>query len=291
MPAKNRPTPISWPTRRLLMAEIENADALDDGPHPVTLLECLESVRGGYKPYDNFPAVFVLEELKLLVGNYGGVHEAEDFLSDRDWTARKDCNSSEAGESPLEVQVDYDLAAWVAVIAANNGIDTERYVNNLLEKAVLEEGGIGPMILNRSQTIGEHHVDAGATVVASQYHGRSGEADRFFKRQVQAIVNVDGKPVTVEGVVVLEDLCKPEDAADYATLELRVRAAVAGLQGIVKIEQLTSGATGTEEPSDMVRLEASGLSPAIPIVQALKGAGLIVYRVRHSNPPVLHIRG
>jgi len=292
MATKNRQCPISWPTRRLLMAEIENTDGLDDGANPATLQTCLESVQSGYEPYANFPTDFVKEEIKLLQKQFGKEYDPDELLSDRDWDARQVCNASTAGDPPLEIQVDYDLARFITVTADHNGIDTERYVNNLLEKAVLEEGGTGPMILQRSQVIGEYHVDAGATVVASTFYGTVGHADRFFKRQVEAIVNVEGKPVKVTGVVSLADLAKPEDVAgDYETLERRVQAATEPVKGLIfSIERLTSGTSEADaQPANMVRVQCQSAPAAKKVKKALHDAGLTAYTVRHQ-PAVLHVR-
>ena len=210
MPALDRQCPISWPTRRLLMAEVGNEDdgsgnsrdgcSSPGGVRPATLASALDCVQQGCEPYEGFPSAFVIEELKLLQKQYGKKYPCAELLSDRDWKAHEACGGG-AGDPPLEVQVDYDLAEFITTMADCNGIDTERYVNNLLEKAVLEEGGFGTMILNKCQTISGQHVDAGTSVEAGQHHGD------LSKRDVA--VKVGRK--TVEGVVDVADLLKPEE--------------------------------------------------------------------------------
>jgi hypothetical protein len=286
VPALDRQCPISWPTRRLLMAEIANEDdgsgnsrdgcSSPGGVKTATLASALDSVQQGYEPYAGFPSAFVAEELKLLQKRFGKKYPCAELLSDRDWKAQEACGG-EAGDPPLEVQVDYDLAEFIITMADCNGIDTERYVNNLLEKAVLDEGGVGAIILNKSQTIGGQHVDRGTLVEVSQYHGD------FSKRDVT--VKVGRK--TIEGVVDVADLLKPEEAEqDRALVLQRAKQALAGLN--VAVHPLA----GEGEPgSHMVRVSCNKGDEAT-LKQArrrLKEAGLTAYTVA-SAAGVLHVR-
>lgn len=294
MPTLDRQCLISWPTRRLLMAEVGNEDegssnsrdgrSSPGGETPATLQSALDSVQQGYEPYAGFPSAFVAEELKRLVGQHGPKFPAGELLTDRDWTAHAKCGSGDAGEPPLEVQVDYDLADFLQQMADCNGIDTERYANHLLEQAVLAEGGVGAMILNKSQTIGGQHVDRGTLVEVSQYHGSVGEEGRFFKRHVT--VKVGRK--TVEGVVNVADLLKPEDAEqDHQALTQRARNVLEGLN--LTVEQMVpEGEVG----SGMLRVACDPHDEPTfkEAKRRLKQAGLVAYNVKF-HPGVLHVRG
>ena len=293
MPALDRQCPISWPTRRLLMAEVGNEDdgsgnsrgggSSPGGVRTATLASALDSVQQGYEPYAGFPSAFVAEELKLLVGQHGPKFPAGELLTDRDWTAHERCNSSEAGEPPLEIQVDYDLADFLRQMADCNGIDLDRYANHLLEQAVLAEGGVGAVILNKTRTIGGQHVDRGTLVEASQYHGSVGEEGRFFKRHVTAKV---GRK-TVEGVVDVADLLKPEDAGqDRQAFTQRARNALEGLN--LTVEQMVpEGEVG----SGMLRVACDPHDEPTfkEAKRRLKQAGLVAYNVKF-HPGVLHVR-
>jgi hypothetical protein len=287
--------PISWPTKRLLMAEVLNetdeeagnsrdGQSSPGGETPATLESALDSVRQGYEPYADFPAAFVAEELKLLIRHHGPKLPAGELLTDRDWKAHERCNSSGPGEPPLEVQVDYDLADFLRQMADCNGIDLDRYANHLLEGAVLAEGGVGEMILNKSQVIGGVGVEAGTRVDSSQHHGSVGEEGRFFKRHVR--VKVGGK--TVEGVVDLADLLKSEDAEqDRETLVQRARTALAGLNVVVHPLALQEGDVGC----GMLRVACEWGDEATfkQAKKRLKRAGLVAYPVK-EHPGVLHVR-
>ena len=286
MPALDRQCPISWPTRHLLMGEVGNEDdgsgnsrdgcSSPGGVRTATLASALDSVQQGYEPYAGFPSTFVAEELKLLQKRYGKKYPCAELLSDRDWKAHEACRG-DSGDPPLEVQVDYDLADFIVTMADCNGIDTERYANNLLEKAVLAEGGFGTMILNRSQSIGGHYVDAGAKVESSQHHGD------FSKRDVT--VKVGRK--TVEGVVDVADLLKPEEAEqDRQALTLRARNALEGLN--LTVEQMVpEGEVG----SGMLRVACDPHDEPTfkEAKRRLKQAGLVAYNVKF-HPGVLHVR-
>lgn len=283
---------ISWPTKRLLMAEVLNETdeeagnsrdgrSSPGGVSPATLASALDTVRQGYEPYAAFPAAFVAEELKLLIGQHGQNCPAGELLTDRDWTAHARCNSSGPGEPPLEVQVDYDVAHFLRQMADCNGIDLDCYANHLLEGAVLAEGGVGAMVLNKSQTIGGQHVDRGTLVEASQYHGRVGEEGRFSKRPVT--VKVGRK--TVEGVVDVADLLRPDHAAqDRALILQRVKQALAGLN--VAVHPLAGEG---EAGSHMVRVACDNGDNATlaEVNRRLKAAGLVAYT---QGRTVLHVR-
>lgn len=283
---------ISWPTKRLLMAEVSNerddetGDSRDGhsspgGETPATLESALDGVQQGYEPYAGFPAAFVTEELKLLISANGPMFPAADLLTDRDWKGHAKCSTSGPGEPPLVVQVDYDLAHFITTLADHNGIDTERYANNLLEKAVLEEGGVGAMILNRSQIIGGVHVDAGAAVEASEYHGGIGEESRFSKRNITA--KVEGK--TVEGVVDLGDLLRHDHAAQDRELTLqRVKQTLAGLN--VTVHPLAGEG---EAGSHIVRVACNvgDTATLAEVNRRLKAAGLVAHT---QGRTILHVR-
>ncbi len=91
---------ISWPTKRLLMAEIGNEDdrrgnsrdgcSSPGGKTPATLASALDTMQQGYEPYRGFPAAFVAEELESLTGLHGPMFPEADLLTDRDWTAHTD---------------------------------------------------------------------------------------------------------------------------------------------------------------------------------------------------------
>lgn len=76
---------ISWPTKRLLMAEIDNEE---DGGDETTLGTALDSLQGGYEPYDGFEKGAVESELKNLIRLYGDEKEAEDLITNDDWKKR-----------------------------------------------------------------------------------------------------------------------------------------------------------------------------------------------------------
>lgn len=277
---------ISWPTKRLLMAEILNetneeaGNARDGrsspgGETPATLASALESVRQGYEPYRDFPAAFVAEELKLLIAANGPQFPAADLLTNRDWKTHAKCNSSGPGEPPLAVQVDDDVANFLRQMADCNGIDLDGYANQLLENTVLDESGRGDMILNRSQTIGGVHVDCGTRVHASPVAGD------IRKRHITFQV---GRK-TVGGVVDVADLLRPDHAAqDRALLLQRVKQALAGLN--VAVDPLAGDG---EAGSHMVRVACKTCDKATlaEVNRRLKTAGLVAYT---QGRTVLHVR-
>lgn len=282
---------ISWPTRRLLMAEVPNEDgggggrdgSSPGGETPTTLASALDAVRHGYEPYADFPSAFVAEELKLLIRRHGPKFPAGEVLTDRDWKAHAGCGGGGPGERPLEIQVDYDVADFLRGMADCNGIDLDRYANHLLEGAVLAEGGVGAMLLNKSQTIGGIDVDAGTRVDASQYVGTPGNRT-FFKRHVR--VKIGRK--TVEADVDLADLTKPEDIRqDRQGLLQRARTALAGLKLVVH----PMAAQEDEAGGGMLRIACERGDEATFKVakKRLRQAGLVAYPVK-ERPSVLHVR-
>lgn len=80
---------MSWPLKRLLMAEINNN--LSDEP-PNTFASSLESLKGGYIPYTGFDPVAVQTELEALIAQLGGHMENWNFIESSDWTKYRKCN-------------------------------------------------------------------------------------------------------------------------------------------------------------------------------------------------------
>ena len=79
---------ISWETKRLLMAEIDNEK--DGGASPTTLASALDSVLQGYNPdlNDRFDMGSFEAELRQLVAEHGPEALAAGFVSDSDWIRR-----------------------------------------------------------------------------------------------------------------------------------------------------------------------------------------------------------
>jgi|SRR5579884_1220743 len=281
---------ISWATKRLLMAEIGN-EAGDSGNSrdgrsspggvtPTTLESALDSVSQGYEPYAGFPAEFVIEELKLLIRLHGPTFPADELLTDRDWKAHARCDGTGPGEPPLTLQVDDDVADFLRRMADQNGIDLDRFANGLLEQAVLAEGGVGRMILNRSQTIGGHDFDTGQEVQADPVPGD------FAGRKVTA--KAGRKSFT--GQVALCDLTKPEHyRQDRESLLQRVRKALAGLDVGVHLLSSHAADPANTEPANMVRVACNDgdKDTLAEVNRRLKAAGLIAYT---QGRTVLHVR-
>jgi hypothetical protein len=185
----------------------------------------------------------------------------------------------------------YAIKAQTAKALLNRGLLQEVSRNNVtvtyaakLEGAVLAEGGVGTMVLNKNRTIGGVNVEAGTRVEASQYHGGVGEEGRFFKRHVR--VKVGRK--TIEGVVDLANLTKPEDAEqDREALVQRARTALAGLKVAVHPLALQEGEAGC----GMLRVACERGDEATfgQAKKRLKRAGLVAYPVK-EHPGVLHVR-
>lgn len=74
---------ISWDTKRLFMAEINNEK--EGGVSPSTLWSALDSLKQGYKPFEGFLSEFVEKELRDLIKEHGEATEVEIFLADEDW--------------------------------------------------------------------------------------------------------------------------------------------------------------------------------------------------------------
>lgn len=77
--------PISWDTKRLMMAEIDNEE---EGGSPAVLWSALDSVKQGYVPFDEADMEFVAEELEALIDFFGPRTELEDFITSGDWENR-----------------------------------------------------------------------------------------------------------------------------------------------------------------------------------------------------------
>lgn len=274
---------ISWPTKRLLMAEVSNehdaeAGSSHDGRSspggvtPATLASALDSVRQGYEPYAGFPAAFVAEELKLLIRQHGPKYEASDLLTDRDWKYR------DLGREPVVVTLDPDLGEYLNdFIQCNPDVEQDGYANQLFENAVQEELGRGQMIVNRQGGIvlADCLVERGTLVHADRVAGEC------QKRHVTA--KVDGR--TVEGVVDATDLLRPDHAAQDRELILqRAKQALAGLN--VAIHPLAGEG---EAGSHMVKVACDTGDPATlaEVHRRLKAAGLVAYTQGRS---VLHVR-
>ena len=73
----------------LLMAEIDNE--ADGGDSPTTLETVLESLDGGYAPYDGFPVEDVKAELAALIDKFGKA-PADRFVTEADWKARTEAS-------------------------------------------------------------------------------------------------------------------------------------------------------------------------------------------------------
>lgn len=71
-------------TKDLLMAEMEN----DPEGVDTTLATALESLEGGYEPYDNFPREVVKQDLEKAIKEYGPEALAESFVNLDDWKRR-----------------------------------------------------------------------------------------------------------------------------------------------------------------------------------------------------------
>jgi len=80
---------VSWPLKRLIMAEIDNE--ADGGDSPATLESVLESLDGGCTPYDGFPVEDVKAELATLIDKFGKA-PADRFVCEADWKARAEAS-------------------------------------------------------------------------------------------------------------------------------------------------------------------------------------------------------
>lgn len=78
---------ISWPLKRLLMAEIEH----EIGGAPATLADAVQSLQDGYQPYVGFNGFDVEAALSVLVVKYGDTLNLSGLLNDADWVKHDNC--------------------------------------------------------------------------------------------------------------------------------------------------------------------------------------------------------
>lgn len=91
MPKSKQPlAEVSWPLKRLFMAEVDNE--AEGGTSPATLGTAADSLRQGYEPYVGFDADAAAVELAALLDAHGGDALLEDFLTDEDWEGHSRCN-------------------------------------------------------------------------------------------------------------------------------------------------------------------------------------------------------
>ena len=76
---------VSLALKRLIMAEIDNEG--DGGAEPAELETIMESLDGGYTPYDGFPVTDVKAELAALIADKGKA-PPDRFVTDADWQER-----------------------------------------------------------------------------------------------------------------------------------------------------------------------------------------------------------
>lgn len=107
---KNQTGSVSWETKVLLMAEIENEKF--GGSSPATLQTAIDSVKQGYVPREWMTAHTmekVLRELTLMQSLNGKKVRAEDFLCDADWSRRASEISPELGLPGHAEKKDYEV--------------------------------------------------------------------------------------------------------------------------------------------------------------------------------------
>lgn len=84
---------LSWPLKRLIMADIRRRGRLK---RLVTLSTSLESLDSGYEPYVGFDAQTVRAELVSLIDKFGDARDLSDFVTDEDWAKRIRCSMAKA---------------------------------------------------------------------------------------------------------------------------------------------------------------------------------------------------
>lgn len=79
---------LSWHTKRLLMAEEEQSDGVQEP----TLGDAKNSLMQGYSPFDGFDSDLVTKEIDALIKEHGIGMWLTEFLTKQDWTERAEEN-------------------------------------------------------------------------------------------------------------------------------------------------------------------------------------------------------